>query len=287
VTAFLWLLMSGSQMGVHCSLRAADERDKVREAELDALIDALANRVNTAPKIVDRFSRQGDNGIPLFNEEYDGNEQGRVKAALGKLNASDGNELWPRLVAHFDDKRYAFTYCDGQGMTHNASVGLMCQMIAYDDLELAFLQHSPGSPRAHLPAGRCRVRPPQWDDKDFRAWLDERQGKQLYELQIDLCEWAIATPAALKRLSANQRQEFIEKVKKQIETLKKTQRPVTDKTRFEDTWYSCFSPKRIKTLREEYEHPERRAKPDGPPMPPGGRKKKDDKEPGEVPKKQQ
>ena len=121
------------------------------------------------------------------------------------LNRGDGNKLWPRLVAHFDDERYAFTYCDGQGCTGNTTVGQMCRIIAFGDLTLAFLQHSPGNPNAHRPASRCRVRTPEWSNETFRDWLDERKGKQLYELQIDLCEWSIATPRALERLTADQR----------------------------------------------------------------------------------
>ena len=44
-------------------------------------------------------------------------------------------------------------------------------------------------------------------------------------------------------------------MKKQIDTLKETQQPVTNKKRFDDSWYSGFSPERIKRLRDDYEHP--------------------------------
>ena len=132
------------------------------------------------------------------------------------------------------------------------------------------------------------MRTPEWSNETFHVWLHERKGKQLYELQIDLCEWSIATPRALERLSADQREEFIQKVKKQIDTLKETQQPVTNKKRFDDSWYSGFSPERIKRLRDDYEHAERRTAPEGPPMPPAAKRAPEEtrKESGDAPKPQ-
>jgi hypothetical protein len=244
------------------------ESKRRRDATFDALIDQLANRVNTAPQIVERESLYGYHSVPLFDEEYDGAEQQRVFRVLRTLSASDGNKLWPRLVAHFDDERYAFTCSDAQGCTHNVTVGQMCHELAFGDLTLAFLQHSPRNPKARSVATRWLVRKPEWDAETLRMWLDERKDKQFYELQIDLCEWSITADGALERLSAAQRLEFIQQVQDQVETLRTTREPVTDKKRFNKEWRRLFSDEKIKQLRDDFEHPERPRAPDGPPMPP-------------------
>jgi len=205
------------------------------------MIDALANRVNTAPTIKQR----GPYSPVFFHEDYDYDEQQRVLKALQELN---GNELWPRLVAHLDDKRYGFTYEGGNGVPHNMAVGGLCSRIACGDVQCAYLRISPIG--AGLNGPRPLVFGPNFRDVGFPAWCKKRNGKQLYELQIEVCEWTITNPEALEDLSEQQIDEYVKEAKAQIESQKKTRIAFTDKERFGSGWYSPISKKRIKEYRD-------------------------------------
>ncbi len=195
------------------------ENDAVRD--LDAMIDALSNRVNTAPQILGKVAE--------FSEEYDRDEQLRVWKVLRELKQRNGNALWPRLVAHYGDTRYAFTHFNGNGRTNNTTVGEICKLIGLDAPLHAYLCHSPLS-KPNINGKRRRlVRGPFGRRNPSVDWYEKRKTKQLYELQIELCEWSITDPEALEELSSEQRDEFVKKVKEQIETLQETHEAVVNR----------------------------------------------------------
>jgi hypothetical protein len=228
-----------------CADPPLETSENERDRQFDAMIDSLANRVNTAPTIKQR----GPYGPVFFHEDYDYDEQQRVLKALQELNGRDGNELWPRLVAHLDDKRYGFTYEGGAGVPHNMAVGDLCMRIARGDLEYACLRISPIGAGLNGPRPLV-VRPTLGEDDALGTWCKKRKDKQLYELQIEVCEWRITSPEALQRLSAEQIDEYVKKAKAQIESQKKARVAFTDKERFDSGWYSPVSKRRIKEYRD-------------------------------------
>ncbi len=218
--------------------------------ELEAMIEALANRVNTAPTI-EGF---GSGSPVLFKEEYDHGEQRRVLTALRALNRRDGNELWGRLVAHVDDDRYALTWVTETGGLNNMSVGNICSYIAIRDLELVYERLSPTTVALYrtvhlVRAGRNFV------DPDYVAWCAAHKGKELYQMQIELCEWTLTDPEALEKLTPAQRDEYTEKATKEIARLKETRQPVTEPARFDDRQgggpVSTLSAEQIERYRDE------------------------------------
>ncbi len=239
---------------VHYSAAAEPKAEKSgpqlseRDRELDAMIDALANRSNEAPKLEGDLPR---NRV-FFGEEYDYKEQVRVFKAVKELKKRDGNELWPRLVAHVDDERYALTWETGAGTNRNMTVGKLCRLIAWWDINVAIERLSPtevdeefGSRPTHL------VTAPDFLGERFIAWREKRKGKQLYEMQIDVLEWTMTEPGALSRLSEGQRDEYVDKVKAEIKRLKETREPVIDSKKLRTPgYYSLLSEARIKTYRE-------------------------------------
>src|SRR5262249_23312501 len=155
-------------------------------------------RKNSAPKIV----TTGRDSLPVFDDSYDPAEQRRVKQALLDLNKSVGNELWPLLVKHFGDKRYALTF-EGDFRAQNETVGILCRKMAWNDLLLAYIQYAPSVDKSEgLESPNYRYS--EWTPDLNADWYREREGKQLYELQVELCEWAMTKAPALKELSDEQ-----------------------------------------------------------------------------------
>jgi hypothetical protein len=231
------------------ALRKSAEQETERDRELDAMIDALANRVNTAPKI----QGDGPRNPVFFNEEYDGKEQVRVFRAAQELKKRDGNEPWPRLAAHVNDERYALTWQTGTGINRNMTIGMLCALMAKWDLNLAFERLSPTKVEDGALGTRriVLVKGPDFGDKRFLEWCEKREGMELYEMQIDILEWTITEPPALRELSEAQRDEYIGKAKAEIERLKKTHEPVIDDKKLNNSYYTLLSEKRIKAYRDE------------------------------------
>ncbi len=184
-------------------MSASNEVALERERKFDALIDSLANRLNKAPYITGTHPDDG----PIFPERYDEAEQHRILDVARDLCGHSGNEVWPRLVARTADERYALSYEDGQGVSHNLTVGEICAIIAYRDLEFAYTSLSPLSepfrrPLVHLvslPGERYDGNPAS--DRFLRGcpsgWppgARKRKEKQMYELQVEIYEVVIADP---------------------------------------------------------------------------------------------
>jgi hypothetical protein len=226
-------------------LETPEPKVKDKGPELDRMIEALANRVNTSPTI----EGEGPRSRVFFHEPYDVAEQNRVYEVLRKLNESSGNELWPRLVQHLDDERYALTWYQGNGITRNMTVGDLCGFIAREELRLAYERLSPTE--NSLGRDRPLVHGPDLTRRKFAEWCKMRQGMQLYEMQIEILEWTTSAPGVLDDLSEEQQAEYVSKVKLEIDRLKRTQEPVVDKNRFESTFFSIYSEKRINDLRDQ------------------------------------
>jgi hypothetical protein len=223
---------------------AATPADRIREME--RLIDAVASR-NEAPKLV------GKRGLayPAFPDKFDWKDQKRVRAAVWALAQDDSNDLFGHLVEHFHDKRYSATCELDECYPDNWDVGDICEVIGRNKLLCAYLRHLKPGGTAHyggptsnfVPEGSRKYLPGKLqselhyrshlDDTDGLAkWCHARKGKPLYELQIEVCEWAIKKVQDAHGVAEKPKEEFIAAVKKEIESLKKNKKPVVDPSRW-------------------------------------------------------
>ncbi len=226
--------------------------------ELEAMIDALANRSLKSPPQM--FKPQVNEERPLFSEPYDVGEQQRVRKALLNLNKQVGNELWPLLVAHADDKRYAYTF-EGDYYSQSVTVGDLCQSMALGDLMLAYRKHLPQKDDlSNASPERPQSLYPEvfFLDKLFPdgvvKWAGQHPELAMYDAQIVVCEAALKEAPSLKGISAEKKTKYMADLTKQIATLKETKQPVVETRRFVGESHAVISEKYAENLRKRYEN---------------------------------
>jgi hypothetical protein len=213
-----------------------------RVHEMEGMIDALASR-NKPPRVAD--------DVLDFPADYDFKDQDRVRAAVWALSQDESNDLWERLVGHFSDKRYSVSFqSKGEDPMERCAcqltVGAICDSVAVRKLTCAYLLHL--EPEKTHPFGVNSA--VVWDgagkfipdnahvglhkalpfNADFGSWCRARKGKPLYELQIELCEWAIGQIERYSNVAEKPKKEFIDAVRKEIESLEKSKKPVVDRS---------------------------------------------------------
>jgi hypothetical protein len=214
-----------------------------RVHELDRLIDALANH-NEPPRLVANTA--------LFSEKYDWAEQQRVIKAVDVLvrEKKKSDDVWPRLVEHIGDERYSLT-CEFNGGVGNRTIGSICWDIAYHDLLAPFSGSWPNAseiPGNIFVGGVALTVPPH---HDLRTWYHARQGKPLWELQVELGEWGIKTVEGLTELAKDKKAWSIQKTKATIDILRRTKKPIVRKLPWSyETKF--FDAQEAKEIREEY-----------------------------------
>ena len=237
---------------------------------MERMIDAAASR-NEPPKLIGRdgvvYPTFSDKAVtlayPAFSDKFDWKDQKRVQAAVVALTQDDSNDLWGCLVEHFDDKRYAGTTELDEDSPFNDQVGSICLTIARNKLQCAYLRHlEPGktfhyggptfnhvpvNSRDFLPDGVQRELhdAPQLytTDDGLAGWYRARKGKPLYELQIEVCEWAVKTVEDARGAAEKPKKKFIAAVRKEIESLKKNKKPVVDPSPWASPMSEWFSMK--------------------------------------------
>ncbi len=250
-TTVVLLWLAGSAFGQPVSATAATERGR----ELEAMVDALANRSQKSPPVM---VERGQRELPAFDESYDAVEQQRVRKALIELNKQVGNELWPLLVAHADDKRYACTF-EGDYRAENHTVGSLCFRMANEDLLRAYRLHVPDlddlrNAEPERPYSRFpRLWPDDLLEGGFVKWARKHPDLEMYEAQIAICEWAVGKATSLEGISDKKKKQFVTDLTKQIATLKETKQPIVEKQRFRGEYYATISAKSARELREEAE----------------------------------
>ncbi len=165
------------------SLPAIAQDKVVNDVDIPTLISDLASK-NPAPT-----DRRGPSlKLPAG---YDRKKQEPVQNARHKLK-SLGPIVFEKLIANWDDERYCLTYSIGiSGYMYNATVGKMCQIIVYDQIQ----------PYGIWPATdddpRGKPKRPSYpsvflgDAKKAAEWLEQHKGKSLYEIQLMVVDWVI------------------------------------------------------------------------------------------------
>ena len=159
-------------------------QDKVEhQTDVSKLIIALAS-VNPAPT-----ERRGPD--LKFPPGYDQKKQQSVRIAKSKLKAM-GTVAFKCLIENWSDERYCLTYSVGiNGYMHNATVGRMCRIIVYDQIQpFGFWPCTNDDPRG-------KPKRPSYpseflsNDKAASKWLEEHKDKSLYEIQLMVIVWVI------------------------------------------------------------------------------------------------
>ncbi len=201
---------------------ASTTKPEMRKVDPDKLIKALRNR-NPSPDI--------SNYSPKFIKSYDWNEYDRVDKAIIAL-VGHAEEAWPELLDHFDERRYCITYETEYG--RNYTVGDICCIIVHQCLIQAYRERiSPwfSSSKIEYPKSekvyRILSRPEMLKDaRDIRIWCQKRAGKPLYELQIEMCEWAIEKTKVFNDVSDEEREPLIKSIREEIARLRESKKAV-------------------------------------------------------------
>jgi hypothetical protein len=104
-----------------------------------------------------------------------------------------------------------------------SSVNGMPRNSRKERLPAATTDFIPGSVQSELHGG-----PHVYEPDDLAEWYRTRKGKPLYELQAETCGWAVKKVEGARGVAQKPKKEFVAAVRDEIESLKKTKRPVVD-----------------------------------------------------------
>jgi hypothetical protein len=183
------------------------------------LISALAT-TNSPPKVV-MLDRGPEGSVPVFPKDFDWKEQERVFAALGRLARDTRMEVWDAALRSTGDRRYCLTVKDLIDNPKNCTVGDFCWDVVSQHLCYVYLRHLPAHPTKNyylffLPDG---VGP-------LDKWREQRKDKAMYELQIDVCEAAIAQLGKEKDVSEKEVQKAKVAIEAEIKKLRESKKPI-------------------------------------------------------------
>jgi hypothetical protein len=197
---------------------------KAKTVDSKSLINALVNH-NPVPSVAEWPSREP----PSFAEKFDWPEYFRARRAIQPVVAH-AEEIWHELLEHCDDGRYCTTVHNDIG--RNYSVGQVSELIVRGWLTEGYIRHFPRLCEAvPYPESMKLYYKLQCPDmitrrKNMTDWCRRHGDKPLYELQIEMCNWAVARVASLKDISDRQREPFIRAVREQIQTLSKSKKAI-------------------------------------------------------------
>jgi hypothetical protein len=186
-----------------------------------SFVEALANRNPPPTYEVPLHS------LPIYDNKYDWSESNRVWKAIPIL-IRHAEEAWPELVKHIDDKRYCMTVKMFDDSICNWNVGNFCRDIMGRSLSEAYYRNL--RPLTKIVYIKLRWPEIAHDPKRLKLWLKERSKKKLYELQIEMCEWAI--PVVEKddfrdpRITIKMKQDWIKAIQAEIKSLRESKKAV-------------------------------------------------------------
>ena len=238
-------------LGIACTCQAEDKTN----VEIEELINSLASQNVEKPQKVHLNDRGKRISAAIFPENFDFNQQTRVRGQLEKLARCDSNEVWPILLAHRGDNRYSLTVVDQNDEVSNWSVGRWCDEVVERDLYAAYQPHVPrirGFERqgqfyvAWFPlVQKPTVLGPEWRQKNGQT--------PLWKLQVEFCKWAITEAPGLKQVSDQERDAFVDKIRAEIERLETTHEPAINTKKRTHEGLTTVSEKIAKRLLEKYE----------------------------------
>ena len=177
----------------------------------------------------------------MFAENYDWDEQHRVRLALAKLCADTSPELWEEMLKHTDDNRYLLTMkYDGGPSGHNYTIGYFLLHIVTARAEGLVEQHLPVHGEKVL---RLQMRGFDWGSDSAGRNAD----RHLYDVQLRACEVALDELKQLAKVDDKERQEAIKGIESEIAALKATNKPVLLPVSLDA--YDMYSEKQAREIR--------------------------------------
>ncbi len=218
-------------------------------AAISALIGSLVNK-NKKPTMVAVSTSLAPGENPLFDDDYDWNEDARVRRVIADLSRFDRDELWHSLIEHIDDEQYslAFAFNDGARI---ASVGQLCWRSMANDLEMPYFDVSPGIDRGHALFQLLSLK----TKENLKKWEHDHADVPLYKQQIEMCEGAlnrIQTVKTATPIPESEKSQFSVDVKKLIDTLRKTKKPIFSRSPLLQIDTDFYNDKLAKEIRDRY-----------------------------------
>lgn len=173
---------------VSCAQQATVNHSSVNELEL--LVNGLANCNEPPTARQGLHAPSGREDFRIFEENYDWTEQRRVLGVVDTLVKKNGEELWPYLVKHMDDKRYALTgNVDGEGV--NLTVGTICRAMVENNLSEPFRRELSSMVSIQRKDKGYIIFFHQLHFSTPEEWSTSWKSKPLWSLQIKLGEMVI------------------------------------------------------------------------------------------------
>lgn len=203
-----------------CICHGQGSGQRNRSTKTSTRIEAL---VNENPEPSEQLGR-----ALRFSKKYDWKEYERVDRAIDLLVDHIDTD-WREMVAHFDDERYCMTYESMSNKAVSMSIGQICKELVRGAITQPHVAHLPHSEVIY----RKMCFPEELLNTKIDKWCSKRReaGKELYELQIEVCEWAIAKaqgiiPVAPKRAGDKSLGDFIADVEADIGQMKMKKQPI-------------------------------------------------------------
>lgn len=187
--------------------------------EVVALIDQL---VSPNPEPITK-QLPGEYETP---EGFDAIKQERVYEARRKL-VELGPKAFPDLLERREDKRYCLTTEDGlSGCCHNRTVGDVCKMIIFDQLQ-PYGFFARGVPKRLLdPADpfagddpRSVPRRPGYPShflgsaKEAKVWWEKHKDQSLHAMQLEAVEWILAEEAKKAEDFSDEERAYLQEIR--------------------------------------------------------------------------
>jgi len=96
-----------------------------------------------------------------------------------------------------------------------------------------------------------------WKTGALKAWCEKRKGKHLYELQIEMCDWAISRVGKLKDVSDKEQAPFVNAVRAEIVELRKSKKAARFHGFSRNEEFELYSPESAERIRKDLEEKSR------------------------------
>jgi hypothetical protein len=213
--------------------------------EFERLIDSMANR-NPTPVFVHAYSWYAAAPNPWFPDNYDFDEDDRVRGVIGQLCRYRNEDVWRWLTEHRHDDRYSLAYAFDDG-AFISSIGIFCRRAVIETLQHPYLRHLPPS----LYGSRPNLRPlAALGEQD--AWFRDHPDLPLYLQQIHFCEAAIEKIPGLARGTDVEKRQFAVDIRNEIDGLKRSKRPMLDGFCMIYSGTDRYNAKRAKEIKRHY-----------------------------------
>lgn len=191
----------------------AKENKKMDELQVDALRNANA---------IPQFHRVRGVQRPKFPDNYDFEEDRRVRSLFYKLTRDESGDIWIRLIEHSNDESYALVIGDNGTDAEAWTVGRMCRYICESRLSLF---DSVNSDLKSVDRPDVYIGPNESVD-DLKQWWISTGQKPLHQLQIAHCKGNLERLLSNDDLPREVKEHYGKLLTDHIQEISKTGKPI-------------------------------------------------------------